>query len=289
METREDRDQALEWVLEKLSAAKRQPSSPAASTAAQTKQEKQQELRSKQPKELELWQTWKKGGMKQKDLDPLLKSFAPLIFQRVKMFKGRVEVPTSYIEHVHKVEFVNALKTYDPKKAALNTHIMNRLQKAARPINTYKNFAYIPENVSKNIGAFNAFKAELSDRLGHEPDDHTIHDEALKANHPRLGALSLKDVKRLNQEQRAGLIQTSHDADVLVSGALSPRQVEVAHLISFQLTPEERLVHEHTLGLNGKAKLSSGDIAKKLKMDGPKVSKLRTSIWNKMKPYLGDE
>jgi DNA-binding CsgD family transcriptional regulator len=67
---------------------------------------------------------------------------------------------------------------------------------------------------------------------------------------------------------------------------MSSREDEVVHLIYHQLTPQERSVHEYTFGLNGKPRLEPGAIAKKLKMDNSKVSKLRTSIFKKMEPHL---
>lgn len=273
----------LDWVLGKLSAARKPTVTPQL-----TPEQKRQELRAKQPGEVELWKTYKDSGWHPQHLDPLLKSFTGLINSRINIYKNRVEMPTSAIEHEHKKWFVKALKTYDPKKGAqLNTYITTNLLKAGRYIESNKNFAYISENVSKNIGAFNAFKAEVSDRLGHEPDDRTLHDIAVKEKHPKLGVLSLKDIKRLGKEQRRGLIETGYEDDLLHPDEIDPREVEVAHYIIPKLTPQERLVHEHTLGLNGKAKLKPGAIAKKLNMDNSKVAKLRSSIWGKMKPYLG--
>lgn len=277
----EDREEALDWVLEKLSAARKaQPVAPLVP-------DKKEELKAKQPKELELWKAYKASGFHPAKLNPLIKSFQGLLNERIRHFKNRVEIPVSVIDHVHKVEFVDALKSYDPKRGTqLNTHIFNRLRKAGRFIDANKNFAYIPENISKNIGFFNTFKAELSEKLGYEPDDQTIHDEAVKQRHPRLGLISLKEIKRLNREQRKGFVQKGHESDLLFPDELNPRELEVAHLIVFQLTPEERAVHEYTLGLNGKPKLAPGAIAKKLKMDNSKVSKLRSSAWAKMQPYL---
>lgn len=289
MDITADKAQDLEWVLGKLSAAKK-PAVRAFSALKPTltAEQKKQELKTKQPLEMKLWEDYRASGWHPKKLDPILKSFSGLLNQRINIYRNRVEIPTAAIEHVHKTEFMKGLKDFDPSRGVqLNTYLTNRLKKAGRYIEANKNFAYIPENVSKNIGAFNAFKAELTERLGHEPDDHTIHDEALKANHPRLGILSLKDIKRLNRDQRKGLIQTGYEQDLLHPEELNPREIEVSQLIIHQLTPMERLVHEYTLGLNGKAKLQPGQIAKKLKMDGSKVSKLRRSIWNKMAPYLG--
>jgi DNA-directed RNA polymerase specialized sigma subunit len=274
----------LDWVLGKLAAAKKAPpASPAASP-----EQKKLDLRAKQPKELELWKAWKDGGQKPHLLEPLLKSFAPLINSRINLYK-RAEIPTAALEQEHHKWFLKGLQTFDPSKgAALNTHLTTNLKKAGRWIEANKNFAYIPENVSRNIGAYKNFKGELADRLGYEPDDKTILDFAIKEKHPKLGVLSLKDIKRINTDQRKGLIEKGHEDDLLSNSGIDPREVEVAHLIIPQLTPQERLVHEHTLGLNGKAQLKPGDIAKKLKMDNSKVAKLRSAIWNKMKPYLGE-
>jgi DNA-directed RNA polymerase specialized sigma subunit len=285
MEVAAATEQALDWVLDKLSAAKK-PAPPQPSLKAPQLEQKQ-ELQAKRPKELEMWKAYRDSGWKPQLLNPLIKSFQPLLNQRINRYKNRVEVPTATIEHEHKVHFVNGLKSYDPGKGVqLNTWVTIALKKAGRRIEANKNFAYISENVSKNIGAYKDFKSELAERLGHEPDDRTVHDVAVKEQHPKLGILSLKDIKRLNQEQRKGLIQTGQETDLLRPTLVDPREFEVAHLIIPQLTPHERLVHEYTLGLNGKPQLKPGAIAKKLKMDNSKVAKLRSAIFKKMKPYL---
>lgn len=279
-----DRDQALDWVL-KVAAARKPLPKPG--VLQPTAAEKKQELKGKQSKELQLWHEYKASGWKPEKLDPLIKSLQPLLNQSISKWT-RAEIPTSFTEHVHKRELVKILKTFDPAKAALNTHILKRLPKTSRPLTAVQTFAYSPENITKNIGAYNAFKADIRERLGHEPDDQTILDFAIKEKHPKLGALTIKDVKRLNKEQRKGLITSGFETDLILSGEVDPREVEVAHLILPQLTSEERIVHEYTLGLNGKPRLKPGEIAKKIKMDGTKVAKLRSAVWNKMKPYLND-
>ena len=281
-----DRGQDLDWVLEKLSAAKKGASKRYTPVPIKTDEEKRKELKDKQPKEIELWKEYKASGWQPDKLDPLLKSFSGLINSRINVYRNRVEVPTTVIEQEHKRWFADALRTYDPKKAALNTHITKRLLKGGRLIEANKNITYIPENVSKNIGVFNAFKAEQREKFGYEPDDKTLHDLALTSGNKKLQSLSIKDIKRLNTDQRKGLIQQGFEADVLHQDKLDPRETEVAQLIVYQLTPQERAVHEYTVGLNGKPKLKAGEIAKKLKMDNSKVSKIRTSIWKKMAPYL---
>ncbi len=279
------RSEALEWVLTKLSAAKKKPTETSAPKASAF-----DDLMDTKKREVILFKAWNAGGRKPKDLEPLFKSMNKLIQKRVSLYKNRVEIPVSVIEHEHKKHFVNALKTWDPSKGTqLSSWVTTNLKKAGRFIEQNKNFARIPENISRYIGSFNAVKSELSEKLGHEPSSHDIHDFVLKNEHPTLGFVSLKTIQRLEREQRRGLLQSEKDVDeVMGAPTMSSRAEEVKHLIIHQLTPQERLVHEYTFGLGGKPMLKPGAIAKKLKMDGSKVSKLRTSIFAKMKPYLGN-
>jgi DNA-binding CsgD family transcriptional regulator len=278
VEPTSERTESLDWLL-KIAAPKK-GAVPATSLAKNpvSAEQKQQEV--------ELWKKWKEGGKKAKDLAPLLKSFDRLIQDRLNRFK-RAEVPLAAVAHEHKKRLVEALNTWDPKKSQLNTWINWKLKRGARYVETYKNPARITENISQYIGSFNALKSELAEKLGYEPSAQALHDYALKTKHPRLKDRPLKDFKRLEVEQRKTFIEKGHESDETgPTPILSSRSEEVAHLIIPQLTKMEQEVHEYTLGLNGRPKLKPGQIAKKLKMDNSKVAKLRTSIFNKMKPYL---
>lgn len=279
------REQALEWVLEKIAKAK-------AKGVARVKvpviseEEKKRQIASKKPQEVELWKKWKDGGKKPEDLTPLLKSFKPMIQARVNVFRGS-EVPSSAIEQKNKEALYTALDTWNPSKGTqLQTWVWQHFKRTQRFVDENKNFARIPENISKNIGPFNALKAELAEQLGHEPDVQTIHDHIVKNGHEKLGILSKKDIIRLNRDQRKSLIQKGFEMDYMMKDDLDPRDEEVKHLIVYELTPDERTVHEFTFGLNGHPQLSPGDIAKRTGFDPTKVSKLRTSIHKKMLPYL---
>ncbi len=278
-----DTDGSISWVLQKL-AIKKAPaiSAPKIPTPEDVKK-KQQELVKKRADEIELWKAWKKSGEKPQHLDPLLKSLNPLIQKRaLEAGKGRIEVPSAAIDFEHKKQVVNALRSYDPKHgASLSTWVTTNLKKASRFIHNTQNLTRITEPLAMKIGTYNAVKADLTDRLGHEPDDHSLH-EALIPH-----GFSMKDIKRLNKEIRKSYISGLGGIDDVTSALTSSPDVEVIHLVVPQLSKPELAVHEYTFGLNGKPRLSPGDIAKKLKMDNSKVAKLRTSIWKKMEPHLG--
>ena len=276
-----DRDEALNWVLEKLSAKKAKTPAKAVVKApvALTPEQKKTELSSKKKVEFQLWHDWKNSGFKPVHLDPLLRSINPLIENSARKYKGKVEIPNAAIDFEHKRLAVEALKKFDPSKgAALGTWVSNYLKKAQRFVQTHQNFTRITEPIAAKIGKFNSAKAELTERLGFEPDAQTLSEET---------GFSLKEIKRLTRDQRKGLISTGiTGTEVNPYASLSSREQEVIQLIYHQLTPHERVVHEYTFGLYGQPVLKPGQIAKKLKMDSSKVAKLRTSIFNKMKPHL---
>lgn len=281
-----DTDGSVSWILEKLGAAKKKVKGIPAPKVDDKK--KAQDLTLKRANELELWKVWKKGGEKPHHLDPLLKSLNPLIQKRAfDAGKGRVEVPSAAIDFELKKQVVNALRTYDPKqKASLPTWVTLNLRKASRFIHNTQNLARITEPLAMKIGTFNAVKADLTERLGHEPDDHSMLEALLKLPANKSG-WSLKDIKRLNKEVRKSYISGQGGLDDVQTAVMSSPETEVIHLVIPQLSKAELAVHEYTFGLNGKPKLSPGEMAKKLKMDGSKVAKLRTSGWEKMLPHLG--
>ncbi len=260
----EVKDDSLSWVLDKL-AAKQDP-----------KLAPKKDLKLTKVKEVELWTTWKDSGFKPKHLNPLLKSLTPLIENHVSGYRGRTEIPVAAFNHEVKQRTVDALKRWDPKKSALNTWLTNNISKIGRWVINNQNFARITEPVSLKIGKYKAAHAELLDRLGHEPDTEAI------AEHT---GWSKKEVIRLQKDQRKELI-SSHEDDVLAPINVDDSVNEVIQLVVPQLTPQERTVHEYVFGLNGKPRLKTSAIAKKMKWDDSKVSKIKTSIHNKMRPFL---
>lgn len=237
-------------------------------------------------KELDLYHHWNNNGRTPEHLEPLLKSFQPLIQNRINLYKNRVEVPNAVIEMEHKRAFVKALETFKPDGGSqLHSWVTQQLKQVGRYVGNRQNFARITENISRHIGSFNSVRSELTEKLGYEPSANEIHDYIIEVNHPDLTKLSLRDITRLNKEQRKNTIDKGHD-NIGGTSNFGTREEEVIHLIVPQLTDAERRVHELVFGLNGNKKHTPGEIAKKLNFDISKVSKLRTSIYNKMKPHL---
>jgi DNA-directed RNA polymerase specialized sigma subunit len=288
------REEALQWVLDKLAAAKKNPSAPSTKGSARFKLETIKvtpplapapvDLKDVRAKELVMWQTWKDSNFHPTHLDPLLDSYKRLINTNVNKFKNKVEVPTAALDFRAKSIVVDALKKWDPSKgASLSTYLTTNLKRLGRFVQEVQNFARLPDNLVRHVGTYNAVKSDLTDRLGHEPDDTMLHEECNKLD-PRM---TMGHIKRLNKELRKGLLHTGFETkDIFNHDDMTPRHKEVIGLIHHQLNPEEKIVHEYWFGLNGKPSLATSQIAKKQKWDDSKVSKIKKSIFEKMKPYL---
>jgi DNA-directed RNA polymerase specialized sigma subunit len=112
--------------------------------------------------------------------------------------------------------------------------------------------------------------------LGREPTTNEL------ADHLKW---SEKEVMRVGADQsQKDLIETAFEGDP--TAILPSRTAEVMRLVKYELTPEETLVYEYTLGVGGKPQLAPGQIAKTLGMSPSKVTNIRTKIYDKAKRYL---
>lgn len=232
----------------------------------------------KKIRELELWKTWKANGEQPRDLQPLLRSFKPLIRSKVNVYKGKVKmIPDSAIESEFQLRFVDALRSYNPDKGSLGTYIYRYLDKAKRFIVENQNVGRIPENRVYKIKLFNQAKDDLTEELGTEP---TVAEIAQRLN------WKVAETERMDSELRNDLMTQGFEDDPY---ALTPsKSEEVLRLFKYELTGNERAVYEHLTGYGKPRLTSTGAIAKSLKMPDYQVSRLKNAIQKKLKRYIND-
>lgn len=235
-------------------------------------------LDDKKIRELELWKTWKADGQQPKDLQPLLRSFRPMIRSKTNVYKGKVKmIPDSAIESEFQLRFVDALRSYDPAKGSLGTYIYRYLDKAKRFIVENQNVGRIPENRVYKIKLYNQAIADLVEEHGTEP---TIGEIA-----QRLG-WKVAEAERMDSELRNDLMTQGFEDDPY---SLQPsKSEEVLRLFKYELTGNERSVYEHLTGYGRPRLTSTGAIAKSLKMPDYQVSRLKNAIQKKLKRYIND-
>lgn len=228
--------------------------------------------------ELELWRKWKQGGEKPKDLEPLIHSFGSIINHKAGTYKGRVRmIPDAAIQAEYTLQFVSALRSYNPDKGTLGTYVYSHLDKAKRFIGENQNIGRIPENRIYKIKEFMKARDELSDQHGLPPSlaDLTKHLKWSKG-----------EVDRMDAELRNDLMSQGFEEDPF---AITPsKSEEIVKLFKYELAGDERVVYEYLTGF-GRPKVSStGEIATKMKIPAYQVSRYKDSINKKLQKYMGD-
>lgn len=234
------------------------------------------DLRTRQQRELQMWQQWKANGQKKEDLRPLMSSMRPFVNQQANKWAVRQrDIPPAAIRAEFTNQFVQALDSYDPNRGAqLNTHIRHQLKKAQRFVTTYQNPGRIPETRIYKIRKLQDAEMELDEKFGRSPTQHEI------ADHLKW---SPRTVDVLQREVRKARPTSQFESDP--SSYVPSRQKEVLRLLPYELTSDEKAVFEHLYGVGGKPKLGPGQIARKLNMSAPKVSRLKKSIAQKYDRY----
>lgn len=250
---------------------------------------KRDSLQDLQAREMAMWNEWKASGEDPDKLRPLIKSFKPLIKNRVNLYANKVPIPNAAIEAEVNKQFLDAVRTYDPnrigrntgKAASLNTHIYGRLRKAGRFIKKYQNVGTIPEKRIDQITPFKVARGELQDGLGREPSVSEL------ASHLKW---SPAEVTRMETELRKDLLASEFDYRPETGDPtflMPSRDREIIQLIKYELTPREQLVLEYKLGMGGKPRLGTAEIAKKLGVSSPTVSRVVTKIQKLVESYGG--
>lgn len=226
--------------------------------------------------DLELWQKWK-ASPSDETLLPVMERMQGLVTQTVNRWSA-APVPTPAIRAMANVHLKKAIDSYDPGKgASLATYATWHLKKTGTFVHRYQNVGRMPDHRIERISDYKQAREELTERLGHPPDAKVV------AEH--LGAKwSINEVARMEKELQKDFIASQSMQTDLLAQPVSTREVDMARYILDDLTvPEERLVYEYTMGMNGKPQLSAQEIAARMGKSGPWVSRVRAKIDKKLR------
>lgn len=226
--------------------------------------------------ELAMWQAWRDSGEDPDKLAPLLQSFAPLIRQKMSPYLGRLRlIPDSAIRTEFQLRFAEALRSYDPSKGGLSTHVYRHLDKAKRFITENQNVGRIPENRIYKIKQFQNTVEALKEKLDRSPTEAETAAE--------LG-WSAAEVKRMGSELRADLTSQSFEEDPYQ--LMPSRSEEVLRLFKYELSGKELEVYEHLTGYGRKQLTSTSDIAAAVRLPDYQVSRIKSGIERKLRRHL---
>lgn len=225
-------------------------------------------------REKDLWEQWRKDPTPN-NASKLFNYMNPIIQAKVNTFKT-APIPKSALDLEAKKWAMKSFQTYNPNRnTRLSTHTTNWLKKLNRYVYKRQNVGYIPEERIIKIQTYKNTKSNLETKLGREPSVPELSDEL---------AWPMKEVERMESELRKDIAPTYEMGDM--GYIKSDPSKEVLNYIYFELSPQEQLVYDYTVGAHGKSKISGGDIAKKLNVSQSKVSQIKKGIGRKMERYM---
>lgn len=227
-------------------------------------------------KDLQLWQQWDQNGRKADDLEPLMKQLEPLIRKQSNVYSGRVNIPKPAVHAEFQIQAIKAVQGYDPKRAALNTHLTHQLKKGKRFIATYQNVGRISETRIYKINQFQTERELLADKLQRDPSSVEIADHM---KWPQKQVVAMES--ELRKEVPSSLLPGGGMIQLRPS-----KEAETLRLLQYELSPQEKTVYEYLLGEGGKPQLKPGQIAQKMKLTPSKISRIKASIGKKAMRYM---
>jgi len=168
-----------------------------------------------------------------------------------------------------------AIKSYDPKKGAnLKTHVYNNLQRLNRLKSERSRVVHIPENVKLDASNVVRFTQQYREDNGYDPSLHTIQD-SMGMNRKRIQ-------KALNMRQQS----ETDTLDEKGQPTTMPLQRTANDIwmdyVYHDLSEIDRKIFEWTTGYYGHDIMKKGDIARKLNVSGPAISKRVSKIVKKI-------
>ena len=221
------------------------------------------------------WKAWK-ADPNDETMAAAINVLKPMIVKRVNQF-ATAPVPKAALTMAATRHAAEAIRSYDPSRGAtLATHAFQRIQKVNMTVHKYQNVGRIPSHRIESIGDFKRAEEELQEEIGLRPKPEQI---LARLKDSSTKQWSLNEIKRIQSELHPDLIGSKNLELDLLPQRVSPRELDVARFLADEIEDKElRLVYEYSLGINGKPKLTAGEIAKKLKKNPPWVSRQRNAI-----------
>jgi DNA-directed RNA polymerase specialized sigma subunit len=211
-------------------------------------------------------------------------SLEPAIKYHVNKWKA-ANVPEDLINIRARQIAVSALRKYKPtqgyggKVASPGSWVQNQMNQLQRFVVTNQNAGRIQESrAGKNKRVFDEAYQLLRNQLGRDPTIKELSEQmTLSMGKPvthKQARMYVREQRRDNNVSDENFTYTPTDTRMLIK------------LLPEELTPLENQVFERVFGLNGCRKMKPGEIARDLRIDNSRVSRLKAKITQKAQEYL---
>lgn len=209
-----------------------------------------------------------------------LKTLHPVIEGAVKTHVGD---PHPIIMSQARRMALGAMRTYDPSRGRVSTHLYNHLQGLKRVNRKQTQMVAVPERVAMERAGLDASADELRSELGREPSDAELADRS---------GISYRRMKRVRSYRPAvaeGQMEDEETGSPYSAGRASRSGAAAAwaDIVYHELPPHEQKVMEWTLGLNGHPRLANHEIAARLGRTPGAISQAKLRIQARLD--AGDE
>lgn len=182
---------------------------------------------------------------------------------------------------------LEGLKTYDPTRARLQTHLFNQYQGLKRISRQQNQVIKAPERVIFDQQTLRNHEQQLTDDLGREPTDREL------ANHSGFSLKRIAHVRKYQPGVSEGLMEGL--APGFAGGLRADQRAQDmwTELVYDDLPVMDQKIMEYSLGLHGRRPLSNQDIARKLGRSPGAISQRKARIQalldqeQELSPFLG--
>lgn len=208
----------------------------------------------------------------------IVQSIQPIVDTAVSSYAGQNASPT--IKSRARLMALKALGTYDPQRGNVKTHLLSQMQGLRRLAAKEQNIISIPEQVGLDFRRLNEAENELRDNLGRDPTDDEI------ADFTGLSTRRVRKVRAFNQPISEGMTArrtagADDDTNTEIASTLPNYTKHTDAWLDFvygDLSPTDKLIMDYSLGRNGRRKVSTQEIASKLRITPGAVSQRAAKI-----------
>ena len=247
-----------------------------------------EDLNALRQQELEVWSRWKQNPNPQ-DFAWLYNSHQRLIQRAGERYFGSTTLPKAAVRSDALRQYITALQSFDPSKAAFSTHLNHHMQHTGRYLMKYQNVGKIPEERAQMIGLFQNRLAHLRETLGREPSNAELADD-MKANMSEVAELN-RSMKKLTP-RTIDTLRREVRRDLLAEAPGGQAQLESSPLydrlifLHGSLSPEQQVVLEHTHEGFGKPVIEDPlQLSPVVGMSPQKIRALKKQIASKLDKY----
>jgi DNA-directed RNA polymerase specialized sigma subunit len=219
----------------------------------------------------ELFLSWKKDKSPQ-SMAKIVKKFTPLLRSELPKYYGNL--PIGHLAAYGKKFIIDAIKTYNPEKGKMTTHLVSNLRRLHRVNYDTSSSVRMSEELQRSVNIYKGAKEHLSDKFNREPSFGEIAD---KLKWP------VNKIARMEKCLKQEVLSSSMQVAPKIYEQEDPRLDYIYH----DLGEVDKVIFQHRIGYKGAELMNSKKISKLVKLSIPAISirskKIAETIKNKFR------